>query len=79
MDRPNQLDADGAGGAEGERVDELVGRGAATAEHTEEEGERVPGVCVRGGCGGVGGEHGGVEEDVGAGRGVEEPAGVGEA
>lgn len=37
MDRPDQLDADGAGGAERERVDELVGCGAAAAEHAEEE------------------------------------------
>lgn len=79
MDRPNQLDADDAGGAEDQRVDELVGRGAAAAEHTEEEGEGVPGVRLRGGRGGVGGEHGGVEEDIGIGRGVEEAAGVGEA
>lgn len=80
MDRPDQLDPNGAGGAEDERVDELVGRGSAAAEHAEEEREGVPGVFLRvGGGGGVGGEHGGVEEDVGAGRGVEEAAGVGEA
>jgi hypothetical protein len=83
MDRPDEVDADGAGGAERERIHELVGRRAAAAEHVEEELKRVAGVRVggrgRGGGGDVGGEHGGVEEDVGVGRGVEEAARVGEA
>lgn len=79
MDRPNQLDSNGAGGSEDERVDKLVGRGAAAAEHAEEESESVMTVCLSWGCGGVGREHGGVEEDVGVWRGVKEAAGVGEA
>jgi hypothetical protein len=66
-----------AGGAERERVHELVGRWAAAAE---KEREGVRRACVRGEARGedVRGEHGGVEEDVGMGLGVEEAARVGE-